>query len=151
MALGFGLDDVLERLEKTTDPPRSLALICQQSSISNSVLGFGFHHCQNLFPQPFDLETTRAFIIIMANYLASIFGTEQDKVRSPSSTIFPYPTKKSSPINPPSDRSTAPSTTKSAPAATAIAARASTSSPPTRRRSCCRTCTRTRRTTPRTR
>lgn len=48
-------------------------------------------------------------------------------------------------------RSTVPSTTKSGRAATATGAPENTSSRRTRRRSCCRTCTRTQPTTPRTR
>jgi hypothetical protein len=81
----------------------------------------------------------------MANYLASIFGTEQDKVNVLAiSQICAHQLTQLY-------RSTARSTTRLEHAVTAIGARANMSSHPTRRPSSFRTSTRTQPMTPRTR
>ena len=88
----------------------------------------------------------------MANFLASIFGTELDKVNC--SFYFVSSALPALLANPRRDKPTQVANIllrrKSARAATATAARGSTLSPRTARRSSCRTCTRTLRTTPRT-
>jgi hypothetical protein len=77
--------------------------------------------------------------INMANYLASIFGTEQDKVR----ILYPLQTRARPTTNKLPHRSTALSTTKLAPAAMETAARANMSSPHTRKPSSYPTSTKT--------
>lgn len=85
----------------------------------------------------------------MANYLASIFGTEQDKgEKKPSLLLIALSTSQMMTLTDNNPQSTAPFTTRSARAATAIAARANTSNPRTRRRSSSPTSTKTRPTTP---
>ena len=83
--------------------------------------------------------------INMANYLASIFGTEQDKVR----ILYPFQPRAELATNKLPLRSTAPSTTKLAHAVTETAARANMSSPHTRKPSSFPTSTRTPHTIPR--
>jgi len=83
--------------------------------------------------------------INMANYLASIFGTEQDKVR----ILYPFQPRAELATNKLPLRSTAPSTTKLAHAVTETAARANMSSPHTRKPSSSPTSTRTPHTIPR--
>jgi hypothetical protein len=83
--------------------------------------------------------------INMANYLASIFGTEQDKVR----ILYPLQTRAQLATNKLPHRSIALSTTKSVPAATETAARANMSSPHTRKPSSFLTSTKIPHTTPR--
>jgi hypothetical protein len=83
--------------------------------------------------------------INMANYLASIFGTEQDKVR----IFYRLQPRAELATNKLSHRSTALSTTKLAHAVTETAARANMSSPHTRKPFSYPTSTKTPHTTPR--
>jgi hypothetical protein len=81
----------------------------------------------------------------MANYLASIFGTEQDKVR----ILYPPQTRAQLATNKLLHRSTALSTTKLVHAVTETAARANMSSLHTRKPFSSPTSTKTPHTTPR--
>lgn len=84
----------------------------------------------------------------MANYLASIFGTEQDKV---DIAITPYGRRNTELTKRAFERSTVHSTIRSAPVATAIAVLENMSSPRTRKPFSSPTSTRTQPMTPKIR
>jgi hypothetical protein len=91
----------------------------------------------------------------MANFLASIFGTELDKVNCSFYFVSSHTRARARPPPPRAKKKKRLHHAnhhgrKSAPVVTAIAARENTSSPPTARPSSCPTCTRIPPTTPRT-